>query len=181
MVRVPAPTVRDPQTGVARVCQYKVLFDTDDLARSFYWKPASCAGLLAEKMPEAPAEPASFTLSADTLFEFDSATLSAKGRDALDALARKIDQRHDRIGGIRIVGYTDRLGDKMYNGLLSQQRAHAVLRYLAHQGVPEKLMTATGLGEANPVETGCGGDQPRDALIACLAPDRRVEVQVFGK
>jgi len=27
-----------------RTCQYKILFDKDKLARSFYWSPASCAG-----------------------------------------------------------------------------------------------------------------------------------------
>jgi len=41
-------------------------------------------------------------------------------------------------------------------------------------------MTATGLGKSNPVETNCT-DDARAALIACLAPNRRVEVRVFGK
>ncbi len=29
-------------------CQYKVRFDQDRLARTFLWKPASCAGTLVQ-------------------------------------------------------------------------------------------------------------------------------------
>lgn len=158
-------------------CQYKILFDEDTLARSFYWKPATCADLL--KAPAAAA-PVSFTLSADALFEFDSDRLGAEGKRALDDLAGKIEAQRERIASIRIIGYTDPLGSKGYNGLLSQQRAHAVMRYLAGKGVPAGLMTATGLGESHPVKTGCDVDATHAERVACLAPNRRVEVQVFG-
>ena len=42
-------------------------------------------------------------------------------------------------------------------------------------------VTAVGYGKANPV-TGntCDAVKGRKALIACLAPDRRVELQVQG-
>lgn len=32
--------------GQVRQCEYKVLFDKDAIARSFYWNPASCADAL---------------------------------------------------------------------------------------------------------------------------------------
>lgn len=160
-------------------CQYKILFDKDKLARSFYWHPATCADLV-DVAASAPAAPESFTLSTDALFAFDSAQLGAGGREALDELATKLDTRKDDIDSIRIVGYTDRLGSTMYNGLLSEQRAHAVMRYLHDHGIPGHLMTATGLGMDHPVKTGCRDDEDHDALVACLAPNRRVEVQVFG-
>lgn len=171
-----------PDGGGAPVtCQYKILFDHDYRAQSFYWKPAACAGLLTRTEPKEAAEPVAFTLSTDALFNFDSAQLSDEGHQAVDALANKINERQDSIQAVRIIGYTDRLGSKSYNGLLSRQRAHAVLRYLQDQGVPGNLLTAAGLGKDHPVKTDCGEDLSHANLIACLAPNRRVEVQVFGK
>jgi len=37
--------------GGETVCQYKVLFDTQLLAQTFYWKPESCAGLVDASRP----------------------------------------------------------------------------------------------------------------------------------
>jgi len=158
-------------------CQYKVLFDKDKLAQSFYWQPAACADLLKEPVAEAPAE--SFTLSSDALFDFDRADLRPEGREALDKLADDIVGRKDQIDSIRILGYTDRLGKDGYNRLLSQQRAYAALSYLASKGVPEQKMTAAGLGESSPVALDCNQSSHAE-LVACLAPDRRIEVQVYG-
>lgn len=174
--------LHDARTGTDRLCQYKILFDTDHLARSFYWKPQDCADLV-HPAPKATPEPEQevFTLSADALFGFDSHRLGTKGKAALDVLARKILARQKDVRSIRIIGYTDMLGSKSYNGLLSQQRAHAVLQYLRGQGVPGGLMTAVGLGEGDPVTTACTGRKGHAAQVACLAPDRRVEVKVYGK
>ena len=43
--------LRKPDGGI-QLCQYKVLFDDDKLARSFYWKPQACADL-----PNEPISP----------------------------------------------------------------------------------------------------------------------------
>lgn len=166
--------------GTPVTCQYKVLFDEDYRAQSFYWKPESCAGLLARHVPTPAPQPETFNLSADTLFAFDSAQLSDAGHTALDALVDKIGQHEGDIKSVRVIGYTDRLGSKSYNGLLSRQRAHAVLRYLQDQGVPGNVLTAAGLGEGHPVKTDCADDLSHASLVACLAPNRRVQVQVFG-
>lgn len=177
--------LRQPD-GKVEVCQYKVLFDHHYLARSFWWKPASCADLL--KPPPKPKPVVAkavqvFTLSADALFGFNRwsiADIRSGGRTQLDDLAHKILQHRDAISSISVLGYTDRLGSDAYNDTLSQQRADAVMAYLTDQGVPADLMTAKGLGKSDPVTTGCT-DMARAALIACLAPDRRVTVQVDRK
>jgi outer membrane protein OmpA-like peptidoglycan-associated protein len=162
------------------VCQYKVLFDQDRLARSFYWKPESCAALLAEPVPAAPsvAAPADRprVLSADTLFAFDKAELAPAGRRALDELAAELRGQGERLRGVRIAGYADRLGGEAYNRKLSQRRAHAVMDYLVEQGVPAARITAEGYGSADPVKD-CP-DGPHAQLAACLAPNRRVEVRI---
>ena len=45
---------RKPGSDEVVQCQYKILFDEDKLARSFYWMPASCAAFLEGPKP-APA------------------------------------------------------------------------------------------------------------------------------
>ena len=62
-----------------------------------------------------------------------------------------------------------------------QRRADSVANYLVAKGVPAQNISAVGHGKANPV-TGstCDAVKGRKALIACLAPDRRVEIAVNG-
>ncbi|TNG88253.1 outer membrane protein assembly factor BamE, partial [Testudinibacter aquarius] len=62
------------QNGEHKICQYKVLFDKDMNAQSFFWKPTGCNN--------------QYELSGDFLFDFDSATLSAKGKSVIDEVAR---------------------------------------------------------------------------------------------
>lgn len=173
---------RKPGSDEVTVCQYKVLFDDHKLARSFYWKPESCAGLLAESAPAAPVaiQPApnkSHVFSADALFAFDKASLTPEGRQVLDDLAVELRDQGDQWHAVRIVGYTDRLGSEAYNQKLSQRRADAVMNHLVARGVPAGRIRAEGRGALGPVKD-CP-DGPRTRLIACLAPNRRVEVKMI--
>ena len=167
---------RKTNSDEVMVCQYKVLFDQDQLARSFYWKPESCADVLTEPATSAPAVATSTprVFSGDALFAFDSAELSPGGHQALDALAEELKGQGDASRKIRIAGYTDRLGSHAYNQDLSDRRAHAVKDYLVARGATGSQVTARGYGEADPVKD-CR-DEQREALVACLAPNRRVEV-----
>ena len=114
-----------------------------------------------------------YTLSARELFEFDKATLNGP-QPKLDEIAAVLkDQRH--IYDVDITGHTDRLGSEAYNLELSQRRAEAVKQYLVEKGVEARRLRATGKGEANPVVE-CS-DADRGALIRCLEPNRRVEVE----
>jgi outer membrane protein OmpA-like peptidoglycan-associated protein len=114
-----------------------------------------------------------FTLSARELFEFDKATLK-KPQPKLDEIAAVLkDHRH--IYDVGITGHTDRLGSEAYNLELSQRRAAAVKDYLVEKGVEARRLRASGKGEANPVVQ-CS-DEDRAALIKCLEPNRRVEVE----
>jgi len=82
---------------------------------------------------------------------------------------------------VQVTGHTDRLGPHDYNMKLSERRAQAVREYLIQGGVASGKIAARGVDGADPV-TGseCKGNKPTPALIACLQPDRRVDVEVTG-
>ena len=113
------------------------------------------------------------TLSATELFAFDEAQLRSP-QPKLDEIARALID-NPSIGSVTITGYTDRLGTEAYNLALSKRRAEAVKGYLVTGGVAASRLTAIGKGEANPVVQ-CN-DKDREALIRCLEPNRRVEVE----
>ncbi len=60
-----------------------------------------------------------------------------------------------RCGGVKIevAGYTDVLGNSDRNQLLSEQRAQAVVDYLAGRGISRAMLVAKGYGSRNPIAT----------------------------
>jgi OOP family OmpA-OmpF porin len=159
-------------------CQYKVVYDKDYLAQTFHWAPASCADLLVEATPVTnEIKERHFDLSADALFEFakyGADDIRPMGREELTAIAGKLKDA-DNVS-IKVVGHTDRIGSDAANQLLSQRRAQTVREFLADRGVAASAITSEGRGESEPVKD-CE-EQARAALIACLAPNRRVEIRV---
>ncbi len=128
----------------------------------------------------APVAPMRISLSADALFEFDKSTLKPAGRQELDKLAS--DLRGIRYDSIQVIGHTDRIGSHDYNMKLSTRRAQTVGDYLVQSGVPVAKIAAKGVDGAQPVTKpgDCKGNKVTPALIACLQPDRRVDVEVTG-
>lgn len=116
-------------------------------------------------------------LAADALFDFDKAVLRPEGMSKLDQLAAQASQLNLEV--ILAVGHTDRLGSAGYNQKLSEKRAAAVKEYLVSQGVEANRVYTEGKGETQPVTTDCT-NMGRRALIECLQPDRRVEIEVIG-
>lgn len=164
--------------------------------RTGYWTPAmaneECDPNLVKKpepVAEAPAPapeatpapvaamPQTVNLSADALFDFNKSTLKPAGKTTLNDLVR--DLNATKYDEIQVTGHTDRIGTEAYNQKLSEQRANSVKDYLVSQGVPADKISAKGVGEAQPVTKPgecVGRKSPK--LIACLQPDRRVEVVV---
>ena len=79
-----------------------------------------------------------------------------------------------------ISGHTDYLGSDAANLQLSRERANTVRTLLVNLGVPSRVIQTEGKGEAVPVVS-CAANLPRKSLIGCLAPNRRVTIQVMGE
>ena len=109
------------------------------------------------------------------MFEFDSDELTADGTRLLDDLVGSLTAPGLEEQKLQITGYTDRIGEDDYNLELSQRRASAVRDYLVSRGVPPDYIEAGGQGSANPL-VGCEGERGA-ALVECLAPNRRTEVE----
>ncbi|BBP05978.1 membrane protein [Sulfuriferula plumbiphila] len=140
---------------------------------------AAPAAQPAPQPQPAPAAvmPQKVTLSADALFDFDKSTLKPAGKTTLDDLVRDLNAaKYDEI---QVTGHTDRIGSDAYNLKLSERRADSVKDYLVSKGIPANLINAKGVGKANPVTKPgeCAG-RKSPKVIACLQPDRRVEVEV---
>lgn len=120
-----------------------------------------------------------FNLASDVTFAFGKANLKPEAQTTLDGIYGEIAQINN--ANVAVAGYTDRIGKDAPNVKLSQRRADSVANYLVAKGVPAQNISAVGHGKANPV-TGstCDAVKGRKALIACLAPDRRVEIAVNG-
>ncbi|WP_394808394.1 OmpA family protein [Nitrosomonas sp.] len=159
-----------------------------------YWTPAmaipECDPDLAKKVEVAAAPapapaaaattaPEKITFSADALFDFDRATLKPNGIQALNEFVSAIQGiKYDLIIA---VGYADRIGSDDYNKKLSVRRAESVKAHLVSRGIEPSRVFVDGKGEANPVTgNSCAGEKKTKALIGCLAPDRRVEIEVAG-
>jgi OmpA-OmpF porin, OOP family len=141
---------------------------------------ASCA--VPSKPVAPPILPEKITLSADALFQFDksgSGDLLPKGRAELDDLALKLATRKVAVKSMRVTGYTDRLGSATYNQRLSLARANTVKRYLQEHGVKVSI-DVEGRGLQDQL-VACTGVKPRQALLACLQPNRRVEVAITAE
>jgi outer membrane protein OmpA-like peptidoglycan-associated protein/uncharacterized membrane protein (UPF0127 family) len=121
--------------------------------------------------------PVKADMSADALFEFDSATLSQLGKEKLASfMASYKDQTFDKVV---ITGYTDPLGSESYNQQLSERRAAAVSLYLNQLGLKVMDVQEYGKGATNPVvNPATCKDKTGDELKACYAPDRRVTIEL---
>jgi OOP family OmpA-OmpF porin len=170
--------------------------------RTGYWTPAAaakdpagckcdkdllpkevCEPVIAKAAPAAApaAKPSGdkITVAADALFDFNKATLRPAGKAKLDEVVAK-------AGAIKLeviiaVGHTDRIGSDAYNQKLSERRAAAVKQYLVSKGIDANRVYTEGKGKKNPVtkpDQCLGKTSPK--VIACLQPDRRVDIELIG-
>lgn len=140
--------------------------------------PPPAAAAPARKEPE-KLLPQKINFSADALFDFNKAVLKPEGKAMLDDLARTLQGAKYEV--IIATGHADRFGSASYNQKLSERRAAAVRDYLANKEIPLNRISATGKGKSQPVTKPGDCRGPKSSkVIACLQPDRRVDVEVTG-
>ena len=194
-----------PETNVWRSGNYGDPRTSNLCWRAGYWTPAmaivECDPDLVPKPPPpapppaAPAPPPpppppapapapqvqKITLASKALFDFDKAVLKPEGKAAIDSEIIAKLPSVSKLELVLVTGHTDRIGSQQYNQKLSERRADAVRDYLVSKGVPRDKIETLGMGKTQPVPGVVCNQKALKALIACLAPNRRVEVEVKGE
>ena len=147
--------------------------------------PSAAPGSAPAARPGAPAATASgvqkITLASKALFDFDKAVLKPEGKAAIDSeIISKLAQVQ-KLELVLVTGHTDRIGTQAYNQKLSERRADAVRDYLVSKGVAKDKIETLGMGKTQPVPGVKCEMKAMKELIGCLAPNRRVEVEVKGE
>ncbi|MBV6272351.1 OmpA family protein [Alcaligenaceae bacterium CGII-47] len=115
-----------------------------------------------------------FVLDSDVAFKFGSAELTPAAKKMIDEYAAMIDRRTDIR--VDVVGHTDRIGNDRANVALAERRALAVRSQLLLSRLEPGRVFSRSVGAAEPLVQ-CNQANHK-ALIACLSPNRRVEVYV---
>jgi chemotaxis protein MotB len=119
-----------------------------------------------------------YTVNSDLLFPSGGWQMNDRGKQIIANLAAKLAPTQQNK--ILVSGYTDNapVGRALHregitsNQILSQKRAENVMEFLLSQGVKPDLISARGLGDADPVA-------PNDTAQG-RAQNRRVELSVPG-
>ena len=107
-------------------------------------------------------------ISNEVSFDFGRAEIKSSFRPTLDKVAGVLQRYPNSV--VHVVGHTDSVGSDAYNQRLSEQRAQAVIDYLASAGVARDRLRAEGRGETEPRDT--------NATEAGRQLNRRVELYV---
>lgn len=196
------------RTGVNNeyvTCQYQVKFDSNVQIASTHWKDQECLRFLEAPKPaevivrevvrepsiQAPAAIQRFTIAGDVLFAYNRHTLAdlrLGGRAELDRILAEL-RTYKSIDLVRVIGHTDPLAGFEYNFDLAYKRANTVGNYFVSNGISREVLQARSAGETEVVKAtdACGAKYANATtgknnafLQECLAPNRRVVVEVTG-
>lgn len=136
------------------------------------------ANNLTKAVPAQAAKPCNFTLGSDQTFAFNKAELNKAAKHQIDRDVLPRLEECQNIESITITGHTDNLGSIHSNQILSEKRAKAVADYLKAKGVITK-MNVIGAGSGQALKA-CNDKLTHTKLIRCLAPNRRVLIEVIN-
>lgn len=147
-------------------CQYKIIFDKDRKAQSFFFKPKNCLDILDDSKEAKVKELV-------LLFDFDKYDVKDEELRRLKEFMKEINKNSI----INIRAYADYLGTDYYNLKLADNRAKSV----------EKELNALGFSEVNIIIFGereqikvCDEKKTKDNIM-CLKPNRRVIIEIQEK
>lgn len=108
-------------------------------------------------------------LPSTVTFATDSYTINSNLYPILNAVAQSLVENPELRAVV--VGHTDSTGQMAYNQTLSENRAKAVVNYLARNGVATNRMIAEGRGPNDPIAS--------NDTAAGRAENRRVEIYLY--
>lgn len=117
-------------------------------------------------------------LKSDILFDTGKADLKSQAKSDLAQMATIMKKYPENV--LAIKGYTDSTGTAKTNETLSEKRAEAVKNQLVNNGIPVTVVTAMGMGPANPVadnKTATGRQQNRRVEIEVTVDESKVPKQ----
>jgi len=136
---------------------------------------SSLSGQVSDFAVERTAFGTRVQIAADTLFEFDKATLTPAAQTNLLRMAELV--RQGGQGAVTVTGHSDAKGEAAYNLDLSRRRAEAVVGWLRTQpGMDARTFAIEGRGETQPVAPNTrpdGSDDPEGR-----ARNRRVTIDI---
>jgi len=136
----------------------------DGRAESLALKPAEAQEFFHDALAARPALPWHYRLN----FQLDSDQLTPESAAAYRTVVVEIKKR--QAYEVELIGHTDTLADDAHNKRLSLDRAVALRRALARDGVDPGAIAVAGRGEIEPlIRTPRGVGEPRN---------RRVEIMV---
>ncbi|WP_194293222.1 OmpA family protein [Actinomadura macrotermitis] len=105
-----------------------------------------------------------YNIEADVLFDFGKADIKPAAVAELAKVAASIEREVPATATVQVDGHTDAKGDPATNQALSEQRARAIVEWLATRGgISRDRLKATGYGETKPVAANTkpgGSDDP---------------------
>lgn len=130
-----------------------------------------------------PARYERVVLTSDVLFDFAKfglEGLTEAKRSTLGGLLERF-AKYDAtsLRKVIITGHSDRIGKPAANVMISTKRAEAVKAFLIRAGIDTDILEVAGVGSVSPVKH-CAGRARTAKLKTCLAPNRRVEVEIIG-
>jgi OmpA-OmpF porin, OOP family len=169
---------------VARIDRLRAASDATTGPRTLDFKCESDTGVQgtvdATPIPQSRTSE-TIALQGDALFAFDKSSLDSilpAGEAGLEKAIEHI-RTYEGVVDITVVGHADRIGSAAVNQRLSVARADTVRDYLIAHGLDGTLIHARGVGATEP-DSDCPDGEAR-VTIACLQPDRRVEITVHGR
>lgn len=132
--------------------------------------------------PAPPAPPKrcdfSVTLSGDESFDANKDKLKDAAKQNIDTQVLPKLADCSKVDMIVVAGHTDITGKPQTLQKLSEKRADAVAAYLASKGV-SATMDTLGMGKTQQIKA-CDEKLPKIKLAECLAPNRRIVIEVRG-
>jgi OOP family OmpA-OmpF porin len=146
-------------------------------------KPAAKPEAKPEAKPKPKVQPQNVELKIELQgIPFNKTELTADNKKELDEFLATEVKPLNTIGAVIITGHTDRIGSEKYNKKLSEKRALNAKDYVVGKGIDQKLIFWEGKAAKQPIPVTkfCENKMKRKQLIECLAPNRRVTVEVVG-